>query len=334
MVVDLKDRVQSLDRALLFLSSFLSFGFSTLLALILKPSISQLALLIPALLMSVILPLYVGYMRGSIEQSDSMMERARGWVYLIFGTSSYALTMIMVPFAFTPNHAPPYIAGILFGAWLILVYFTYRFVKWFYKVTGFTNIPIRDKIGIIATTGASSSAMLGFESIAAVVIGKAIYLNNAPFVYNEFTASIVSVFFAIIPFYLFIVLEINCHHSLGRAQGVFERLTLRSKVRKDPHPNPRAIWFENVANMAISAAYCGLGRPRFIWWPCSAMVLILIGSGFAASNLISGSIIMGIASFILYLSLIPYVRRAYSSTNLTSQHIAIPKEATLLPPKE
>jgi len=43
---------------------------------------------IPFLLLGIVLPFIVGYMRGAIEK-DSLEERMRGWIYFIVGTVSY-----------------------------------------------------------------------------------------------------------------------------------------------------------------------------------------------------------------------------------------------------
>lgn len=304
--------VRSLDQALLFLSSFLSFGFASMLQLVQQTNFSKLLLLVPALLVSVALPLYVGYMRGSIEQPDSLLERARGWVYLIFGTGSYGLTLVLVPFAYTPNHTPVDVAVIIFGAWFLLAFFTYRFVRWLYKVASFELIKTREKIGISATISANLAAMFGLESVVAVIIGKAIYINNAPFVYDEFTASAVSLYFASIVLYFFFLLEFNCHHYLGIAEVTYMRLKKRFPPRKDKNPPTYAIITYDFILMTIAVLLCSVSRPRWVIWPMVTMLGITIGSMIVSYYNILGEAVMAISAFFLYLSLVIAFKRAYS----------------------
>lgn len=48
----------------------------------------------PLLFLGIVLPFYIGYLRGAIEL-DSVMERTRGWVYLAVGISTYVSILLI-----------------------------------------------------------------------------------------------------------------------------------------------------------------------------------------------------------------------------------------------
>ena len=79
-------KVDRLDNAFLFVLS--SVGLLISFIQIRQKSLSGLIEAIPFLLLGIILPFYVGYLRGAIEK-DSLGERIRGWICLIIGTTSY-----------------------------------------------------------------------------------------------------------------------------------------------------------------------------------------------------------------------------------------------------
>jgi hypothetical protein len=79
-------KVDRLDNAFLFVLS--SVGLLISFIQVRQESLSGLVEAIPFLLLGIILPFYVGYLRGAIEK-DSLGERIRGWIYLIIGTISY-----------------------------------------------------------------------------------------------------------------------------------------------------------------------------------------------------------------------------------------------------
>jgi hypothetical protein len=82
----MENKVDRLDNAFLFALS--SIGLLISFIQIRQENLSGLIEAIPFLLLGIVLPFYVGYMRGAIEK-DSIGERIRGWIYLITGTISY-----------------------------------------------------------------------------------------------------------------------------------------------------------------------------------------------------------------------------------------------------
>jgi hypothetical protein len=73
------------DNALIFAISFFNIAF---VILTLFADSSRIIYLFPLLLIWIAVPFYIGYLRGAIE-IDTIVERIRGWVYLIVGVSSY-----------------------------------------------------------------------------------------------------------------------------------------------------------------------------------------------------------------------------------------------------
>lgn len=51
-------------------------------------SYADIASVIPFLLLGILLPFVIGYLRGAIQQ-NSIEERMRGWIYFLIGTTSY-----------------------------------------------------------------------------------------------------------------------------------------------------------------------------------------------------------------------------------------------------
>jgi lysylphosphatidylglycerol synthetase-like protein (DUF2156 family) len=89
--IDQKLRLGKSDALLLYVAS-LQTVVLTLSQLLLG---SQALVYYPAILLFVaIMPIYIGYVRGAITR-DSLVERTRGWLYLIFGTVMY-LAVVLV----------------------------------------------------------------------------------------------------------------------------------------------------------------------------------------------------------------------------------------------
>ena len=88
--MSLEIRKQSLDQALLFISSFLLLVYG--IKLTVNPRIETVVVSLP-ILVFILLSMYTGYMRGTVER-DSLSDRARGWVYLIVGTGSYSIMLL------------------------------------------------------------------------------------------------------------------------------------------------------------------------------------------------------------------------------------------------
>jgi hypothetical protein len=77
--------LEKLDEAFLFSISLVSLAFTIIQ--VYQASLLGLIQIIPLLVLGVALPFYVGYLRGAIY--DSLIERLRGWVYLIVGVNAY-----------------------------------------------------------------------------------------------------------------------------------------------------------------------------------------------------------------------------------------------------
>ena len=88
LVVESKDteaRYGRMDELLLNLSASIGILFTLIQAAI--SGVNSIILFSPLLLMGWVLPIYVGYMRGAIQ--NSMQERIRGWIYLVVGVLIY-----------------------------------------------------------------------------------------------------------------------------------------------------------------------------------------------------------------------------------------------------
>ena len=125
-------KIDRLDNAFLFVLG--SAGLVISFIQITMKSLTELIEAIPFLLFGIVLPFYVGYMRGAIE-IDSVEERMRGWIYFIIGTSSY-----FAFFIFRRVHAEyiyqesVFILLITFG--LLITYLLLRWSRKVFRVSG------------------------------------------------------------------------------------------------------------------------------------------------------------------------------------------------------
>lgn len=90
-------RVESLDRAFLFLIGLSGLVFSVLQAVI--GGREALLLFSPFLFSGLIYPFYVGCLRGAVERTswkESMLQRTRGWIYFGIGTTAYSAMVVVV----------------------------------------------------------------------------------------------------------------------------------------------------------------------------------------------------------------------------------------------
>ena len=83
---DQASKLERMDRLLLFACGL--YGIVTTLTQYLGAK--TWAAYIATLAFGVAMPVYVGYIRGAII-IDSVVERARGWIYLVFGTIAYVV---------------------------------------------------------------------------------------------------------------------------------------------------------------------------------------------------------------------------------------------------
>lgn len=84
-------KIERLDNAFLFIISIVGLFFTIIQIYI--EGILGLVEISPLFFLGIILPFYVGYLRGAIEL-DSVMERTRGWVYLTVGISTYVAILL------------------------------------------------------------------------------------------------------------------------------------------------------------------------------------------------------------------------------------------------
>jgi hypothetical protein len=82
---DTESRKARIDELLLFLSSGLGIVFSVIQASV--AGVSSVVLFAPLLLLGLVLPIYLGYIKGAVQ--DRSEERIRGWTYLIGGVLIY-----------------------------------------------------------------------------------------------------------------------------------------------------------------------------------------------------------------------------------------------------
>jgi len=84
-------RMAAWDQLLFVATSFITFIFSVMQALL--PSSRQALLsFLPLAVTGLVMPLYVGYYRGAILL-DSVVERMRGWMYLLFSLGVYLVNL-------------------------------------------------------------------------------------------------------------------------------------------------------------------------------------------------------------------------------------------------
>ena len=120
--IERKSKRDKLDTLLLFFASSLGIGF-TIISAILR--YQDLLIFLPTLFLGWFMPIYVGYVRGSLIL-DSAQERARGWIYLSIGTVLY-ISMVFIPTVLTDVESSlayflSFLSGVIFPS--ILMYFS------------------------------------------------------------------------------------------------------------------------------------------------------------------------------------------------------------------
>lgn len=81
-----QQKIDRLDDAFLFSLSLVSIVISFIQ--INMKDLIQILEAVPFLLLGVILPFVVGYVKGALE-INSLEERMRGWIYFVIGMISY-----------------------------------------------------------------------------------------------------------------------------------------------------------------------------------------------------------------------------------------------------
>lgn len=126
--------MDKLDDALLFIVSFVGLLATIVQGSFFGISVESLFEILPLLVLGMGIPLYIGYFRAAISIAPvnrSIMERMRGWVYLIMGVSGY------LGFVFSPRYANQIDRWIVLysivAIGLVLAFFVQR---WFIDVFG------------------------------------------------------------------------------------------------------------------------------------------------------------------------------------------------------
>ena len=117
----------SLDRAFLYITGLvnvlLGLTFALLTDYFLKIS------MIPLLILGIIMPFYIGYLRGAIS-FNCIYERMRGWIYLLAGLITYAAFLVpLLSYKFNIDVSPLYLILML----TLPMPISY-IVNWFVKV--------------------------------------------------------------------------------------------------------------------------------------------------------------------------------------------------------
>lgn len=127
-----KDRLNKLDDAFLFMISVIGLLFTIIQGY--TSGILGIFESVPILILGIPLPFYIGYVRGAIslpQTEEAIVERLRGWGYLIFGIGAYLSLIAPI----TPNLVPYglfFYAGILFLSAVCAGYMQ----KWFIRTFG------------------------------------------------------------------------------------------------------------------------------------------------------------------------------------------------------
>jgi len=125
-------KIERFDDAFLFALG--STGLVISLLQVVMKDLNAVVEAIPFLLLGIVFPFYVGYLRGAIEV-DSNEERLRGWIYFLIGTSYYFGSFVLSSIR-SQNLQISYVNGqILFYAAIVLgLITTDRILKWSKKV--------------------------------------------------------------------------------------------------------------------------------------------------------------------------------------------------------
>jgi len=135
-MANLERRMERFDEFFLFITSVLGLFFSLLYALLGYQEIAYA--FIPLLLIGLVIPIYIGYVRGAILL-DLLEERIRGWIYFLSGISVYiglvilsAINKLLTIFG---SEMKPFQTALYLGGTLFLGYYLGRgrLHNWFCK---------------------------------------------------------------------------------------------------------------------------------------------------------------------------------------------------------
>jgi len=139
--IDLKMRLGKLDSLFLLIPTLTGIIFSVVqYSLKGIADVDLIIDLLPILILNVAVPLYIGYYRGGIKLKGhlSILERARGWVYLAAGTLTYAFLLVVAltvrviypEFVRLMTHLDPFLGDLIAPIVNAALITTFAFTVW------------------------------------------------------------------------------------------------------------------------------------------------------------------------------------------------------------
>lgn len=126
-----------------------------------KNSITETASAIPFLLLGILLPFIVGYLRGAIQQ-NSIEERMRGWIYFLIGTTSYFAFFVIIRMS-SYNYWVR--EGVFLFIIVIGVVTAYEFINWSRRLFN-----VQNRLDSYAFS-ATALGVFGFSILFSVFVG-------------------------------------------------------------------------------------------------------------------------------------------------------------------
>lgn len=87
------NRLERLDDAFLFAVGFVGLLITVVQVFVFgEPDVKSLVEILPLLFLGIVMPFYIGYVRGAISMrliNRSVVERMRGWIYMVMGVCGY-----------------------------------------------------------------------------------------------------------------------------------------------------------------------------------------------------------------------------------------------------
>lgn len=158
----MEQRTDKLDDAFLFGLASIGIIISFMLISIEKNDWTQIISAIPFLLLGILLPFIVGYLRGAIALNN-ITERIRGWIYFLIGTISYFAFFTVTKLR---NIGIDYYSSeAIFLVIIALgVLITYAFLKWFKGI-----FKVQSRLSTYAFSATSLSAFI-FSFISSLIV--------------------------------------------------------------------------------------------------------------------------------------------------------------------
>ena len=204
------ERLALLDHSLLFLSSFLGFFFGAVIIYINPAGGTALSSLAVFVVVTAVLPLYVGVIRGGIESGSFLRERMRGWVYLLFGGGLFVFYLVVHTQGGPPADLASGLLALLDLPVLIVVtWFSVRFTRWGYKTFLNSEPSGVDLTALYGSMGGIFFSMLFFIAVALQGAG----FNTFP-ITDPFEGDVLVIAESFIFLLPLLFIEFNCHHPI------------------------------------------------------------------------------------------------------------------------